>query len=296
MPKQDDVLLYIKSRANYLNPALKKIANYIFKHPDKVKSMTINELSEKCKISEATVTRFVKELELNSFQELKIAIAETLSATTTNQSQTPEKFVYEEISKNDLLDTTIEKVTFKNIQTIEDTKRLVDKSQIRKAVRVIERASFITFFAMGASAIAAESAVFRFLRIGKHAVLHKDLSVQIISAASASKNTVAIGISNSGRSIPVVEALKVAKEKGAKTICITSFEKSPIIKYADINLFTAATSAALGPAIYHESMLARMAQVYLLDILYAAYAVKNFKNSLALLEDSWKSIQITRMK
>ena len=113
MANSDDVLLHIKRRANYLNPALKKIANYILKNPEKVKSITINELSEKCKISEATVTRFVKELELHSFQELKIAIAETLSATTTNNVRPTEKFVYEDIRKNDSLEKIIEKVSFR---------------------------------------------------------------------------------------------------------------------------------------------------------------------------------------
>ena len=296
MANSDDVLLHIKRRANYLNPALKKIANYILKTPDKVKSMTINELSEKCEISEATVTRFVREIEFNSFRELKIAIAETLSATTSNNIQPTEKFVYEDIRKNDSLEKIIEKVTFRNIQTIEDTKRLIDKSEIQKAVRAIERSDFITFFCMGASAIAAESGLFRFLRIGKNAVLHKDLSVQAITAAGLKKNTVAIGISNSGRSIPTVNATKLAKENGATTICITSFENSPIVKYADIKMFTAATSAALGPAIYHESLLARMAQVFMIDVLYAAYAAKNFKDSLSYLEKSWQTIQSTRLK
>ena len=40
MANRKDVLLRIKRRANYLNPALKKIANYILKSPDKVKSMS----------------------------------------------------------------------------------------------------------------------------------------------------------------------------------------------------------------------------------------------------------------
>jgi DNA-binding MurR/RpiR family transcriptional regulator len=296
MAYNDNVLLHIKRRANYLNPALKKIANYILKSPDKVKSMTIKELSGKCKISEATVTRFVREIELNSFQELKIAIAETLSSSTANNIQPSEKFVYDDIRANDSVEKIIEKMTFRNIQSIEDTKRLIDKSEIQKAVRAVERSDYITFFAMGASAIAAESGTFRFLRIGKNAVFHKDLSVQAINATGLKKSTLAIGISNSGRSIPTVSALKLAKENGATTISITSFEKSPIVKYADIKFFTAATSAALGPAIYHESLLARMAQVYVIDILYAAYAVKNFKYSLTYLEKSWETIQGTRLK
>ena len=296
MPSQDDALLYIKRRANYLNPALRKIANYILKKPQKVKSMTINELSGKCKISEATVTRFVRELEFNSFKELKIAIAETLSSAAANNLPQMEKFVYEDIRKNDSIQQILEKVTFKNIQAVEDTKKLVNGTEIRKAVSAIERADYIIFFCMGASVIAAQNGVFRFLRIGKNAVLYKEFSVQSITASCLKKNSLAIGISNSGRSIPTVNALKLAKESGATTVCITSFEKSPITHYSDIKLYTAATSAALGPAIYHESMISRIAQVFVLDILYAAYAAKNFSGSLEYLEQTSETIQNNKVK
>jgi DNA-binding MurR/RpiR family transcriptional regulator len=204
--------------------------------------------------------------------------------------------VYEDIRENDSLEKIIEKVTIRNTQTIEDTKRLIDKSEIQKAVRAIDRSDYIIFFCMGASAVAAESGVFRFLRIGKNAVLHKDLSVQAIAATGLNKNAVVIGISNSGRSIPTINATKLAKENGAKTICVTSFENSPIVKHADIKLFTAATSAALGPAIYHESLQARMAQVFVIDILYAAYAARNYHSSLSYLDKSSETIQSTRLK
>jgi RpiR family carbohydrate utilization transcriptional regulator len=296
MAQHDDVLSYIRRRANDLNPALKKIADYILKFPGKVKSMTIKELSEKCKVSEATVTRFVRELDLSSFRDLKIAIAEILSATTAANVHPTEKFVYEDIRENDSLDRIIEKISYKNIQTIKDTKLLIKKAEINKAVKAIEHSDSMCFFAMGASALAAESGVFRFTRIGKNAVFHKDSSVQAIAATCLKKNTVAIGISNSGRSIPTVTALKLARQNGATTICLTSFEKSPIVKYADIKLFTAATYAALGAAIYHESMLARMAQVYVVDILYTAFAAKHFKSSCLYLERTSQTIINSRIK
>lgn len=116
----------------------------------------------------------------------------------------------------------------------------------------------------------------RFMRVGKQCLFFRDLGVRQISTACLDSDTLAIGISNSGRTITTVDALQEAKKQGAKTLCITSFPDSPMCKYSDIKIFTPTVTATTGAADYHESMVSKLAQLQVIDILYSAYAARNF--------------------
>ena len=296
MQSEQNKLLMIKRRIPDLNPALKKIAKFIVKYPHIVKSSTIKELSDQCKISQASVTRFAREIGLGGFQELKLAIAETLS---TNKSVKPNRFeheAYEDICNGDTLDEIIDKISFLSTQVLGETRNIIDFQAVRMAVSAIEKSRHLLVFCSDSSAVAAESMVFRLLGLGKFCALHKDFSVQEISANLLNKDSLAIGITNSGTSMPAVKGLEIAKSVGAGTICITSFIKSPILKYSDIKLITPVISAFSGHTIYDQSMLSRISQLLVLDILYASYAARNYKKSVAMLEKTWSSVEYSRLK
>ena len=123
----------------------------------------------------------------------------------------------------------------------------------------------------------------RFLRDGKQCQFFRDFSVRQISTATLNEKSLAIGISNSGRTITTTSSLKEAKERGATTLCITSFPDSPITKHADIKLFTPTVNAATGSADYHESMVSKIAQLQVIDILYSCFAIRNYDKSIVAL-------------
>jgi len=56
----------------------KKIGDYIVRNPKKVVDMTVGELAKKCGVSEASVSRFCKRIELKGFHHLKISLAREL--------------------------------------------------------------------------------------------------------------------------------------------------------------------------------------------------------------------------
>lgn len=78
MTSANGTVAVIRERLPELNPALRRIGAYIVRSPAQAKSMTIREMAEKCGVSEAAVTRFVKEFSLDSFQQMKISLAEEL--------------------------------------------------------------------------------------------------------------------------------------------------------------------------------------------------------------------------
>lgn len=56
----------------------KKIGDYIVRNPKKIVDMTVGELAKECGVSEASVSRFCKRIELRGFHHLKISLAREL--------------------------------------------------------------------------------------------------------------------------------------------------------------------------------------------------------------------------
>ena len=62
--------------------------------------------------------------------------------------------------------------------------------------------------------------------------------MQAIAVSQLRQGDTVIGISQSGSSKDIAEAMKTAKANGAATIAITSRERSPIARISDIVLLT----------------------------------------------------------
>jgi RpiR family carbohydrate utilization transcriptional regulator len=292
--EHQDVIERIYRKAPYLTPALRRIADYILEHPDQCRTLSIKDLAAACDVAESTVTRFVKEIGLKSYQELKMALVEVLTLNEASSLPARETYVYEDISRTDSVETIVDKVVYRHVQTLTETRRRLDLSELGKAVESIEQAQVIIFCCMGSSGIAAEEGVMRFTRAGKKCLLFKDQSIQLMTAAIVGPQDVVIGISNSGYSTAVIEALKLAQSKGARTIVITSFEDSPLVKHGDIALFTPTKSPPHGPGLYWEATTSKSAQTLVIDLLCACYAVRHFDETLEFLEETFLAVKSTR--
>ena len=282
MPEKDILLLKIRGLLPSLNPALKKIALYILDNTQKVKLLRIKDLASNCGVAEATVTRFVKTIGLRSFQELKIKIAEITKGTNIE-----EELVYDDVTTGDSTKSIIDKIVAINIKALNDTKKLINIKEIEKAISAIDKAKQIDIYGAGGSYITSENVRIRFYRIGKRCIIYNDPNQQAVSASLLTIEDLAIGICNSGRTISTVNALKRAKESGATTICITNFDQTPITEYADIKLFTSTQDSAF----FQESMVSRIAQIIIVDILYAGLALRTFDTSIKNIEKSSASLR-----
>jgi len=286
MNNDETLLLKIRSLIPSLNPALRRIADFILLEPARIKYLKIKDLAQVTDVSESTVMRFVHAIGLTSFQELKIIITEITTQQGIGDVK-EEEYVYDDISKKDGITSIINKIVHRNINTLQDTKKLISSREVEQAVDAIRTARKIDIYGAGGSFIAAENARLRFYRIGKQCFASSDGNQQLVSASLLTREDVAIGISNSGRTKSTVIALKKAKQSGAKTICITNYDQSPITEYADIKLF----SSTQDLAFFQESMTSRVAQILIVDIIYAALAVKDFASSVKLIEKSSEALK-----
>ena len=268
--------LKIKMLYNEMGKAEKQIADWIMENPGKIISLSIIELAEQCKCGEATIVRFSKRLALGAYQELKISLASEGGGSQISTS----------ISREDSAHTIYEKVCNDIYLSLEKTKNSLKPEAIENAAQKICKAKKIVLFGLGNSASVATDASHKFLRAGLNAVAYSDNHMQVIAASHLSKDDVVVGISHSGSSKDIVEALKLAREHGATTIAITNSGKSPILKQSDIVLSTTADETQYNILALNS----RIVQLAIIDSLYFYVVCNRSNEALESIKETERSL------
>ena len=272
----DRISLQIKLLYDKMGKAEKRIADWIFENPGKIISLSIVELAEQCECGEATIVRFAKRLQLNGFQELKFSLAAENGGSPASTHITESDSAYEIYQKvcNDIY------------LSLEKTKSSLKENLLCEAAEKICKANKIVIFGLGNSSAIAIDASHKFMRAGLNAISYTDNHMQVIAASHLKENDVAIGISHSGSSKDVVEALKIAKEHNATTIAITNSGKSPILRQSDIVLSTASEETQYNILALNS----RIAQLAIIDTLYFYIVYNRSKDALRSIQETEHSL------
>lgn len=250
----DKTTLNIKILYNEMGKAEKKIADWLLNNPGEILPLSIVDLAEKCGCGEATIVRFARRLGFSGYQELKISLARESNTATVSTN----------ITIDDTIDEIYDKVCNDIYCSLEKTKKVLKTDSMHAACEKIMSAGKIVIFGLGNSASVALDAGHKLLRAGCNAYAYSDNHMQVIAASHLSENDVAIGISHSGSSKDIVEALDIAKKAGAATICITNCGKSPIQKVSDITLFTSSDETKYNILALNS----RIAQLSIVNAIY----------------------------
>jgi DNA-binding MurR/RpiR family transcriptional regulator len=100
----------------------------------------------------------------------------------------------------------------------------------------------------------------------------------------------AIGISHSGSTKDVVDALAAARGAGATAIAVTNFSPSPLSRAADIILLTSSPDTPLGG----EVLTSRIAQLCVIDVLSVAVAVVLGESCLEFIRQTSEAVKAKR--
>lgn len=264
-----DVFSLINSRYNSFTNTEKKVADYILGNTKDAIYMSIIDLADACGVGESSVFRFCRSLDFKGYQDFKIALAHS----SAMEDITPQ--LSNEITIEDGIDEVSTKILNSNINALNETRKLIKEDDISTAIDYLTKAESIHFYGVGASLMTAMEGKIKFMRITPKTECSLDSHLQVISASLLTKKDVAIIVSYSGSTKDSIDLAKTAKRKGAKVIAITRYSKSPITTYADITLLCGAKE---GP-LQGGSLSAKLAQLYLLDVLYVEYFRRNYKES-----------------
>lgn len=238
-----------------MGPSEKKIADYVLANPQEIIGISISELAVKCGCGDATVVRFSRRLGFEGYQALKIGIAGELSAVSSVGAEIQKEDTCFEIFRKRIHDVSV---------ALQNTESVLDEAELEKAANILMHAKRIVIFGLGNSAAIANDAAHKFLRLGLHAQACCDNHLQAIIASHLDRQSVAVGISHSGSSKDIVEALRLSKIGGATTIGITNYGTSPLVEAADISLFTKSDETRRSIL----AMSSRIAQLAIFDAIY----------------------------
>jgi DNA-binding MurR/RpiR family transcriptional regulator len=251
-----------------LRSAEQRVADFILKHPEELIYLTVTELAERTQTSESTVVRLCQKIGYKGYQEFKIMLARDLVG--------PVEQVYEHIEPGDSLVELKTKVFQANAQALRDTIEVLSDDELRRAVSAIGSARRVEVYGVGGSAPLAIDAYHKFMKHGISCVWLNDGDLIAMSSALLGPGDVALGISHTGTSRDICDALEKAQANGVTTICITHRATSQITRFSDVKLFTAAKETAFGS----DSMSSRIAQLTIIDTLYAGLALDDYDRSL----------------
>lgn len=279
----NDLLVRIKFLLPSLPRAEKIVAQALVENPEAITTLTLAKLARETGASEASIVRFCKRLGYDGYTSVKQAFMVAL----TEEGE----IVTEGIEASDDMRTILDKVFQSNMQTLNDTLALASDNY-NQALKALLNARSIHFFGVGDAFSVCQLTYMKFSRLGVPGSAYSDVVMQLTAAGNLRRGDVAFAVSYEGRSRNVVEAMKVAKEAGATTLCITKMNKSPLLRYTDINLFTAVSDLTVG----RGKVARRVADQAIMDALYLGYLTKSSKDHNSRLREIQKAIDCNKMK
>ena len=211
----------------------RKIGTYIIQHTAKVVDMTVGELAQACGVSDASVSRFCKKIDMKGFHHLKITLAKEISERGKEEEE-----VSNRISVNDI-GQSLKNILANKVTEITQTVSMMDTKQLHEILDKLNTAKTVQFFAVGNTIPVAIDGAFKLNQIGIPAVSGTICETQIGYTYNMMADDVVIAISNSGESTAVLRALEAARSAGATTISITNSEKSSAAQLSDYHITTA---------------------------------------------------------
>lgn len=247
----------IQSAYPHLSEKERIIADYILNHPEETIHSSINQVSARLKVADATVFRFCKRLEFKGFQEMKIVLAADI-AQNQHLEQTAKKYAEDETM------SLAESVFQANVRTLQNTFQILNSASFKKAVDLMSRSEKIAFFGSSGSSMIAQDAHHKFVRAGVLTYAPSDGEFQLLSASQLTERDTAVFISYSAADKHLLQVVRAVKARRCPTIGLTGFMKSALADSVDVSLHT----VSVATDFRSESFVARAAQMTLIDALF----------------------------
>ena len=262
---QRNILERISSEYYQLTTAERKVADYVVAHQRDTQFMSISELAEACGVAEATVSRFCRRLNYKGYNAFKLALANPAGLYAG------EMILSGEISREDSVPDLCQKLYSTEVEALSQTLSMVRPESILAAADILSRAKRVLCMGQGGSMIMAEEAAHLFSTAMPGFSPVSDSHLQLIAATTLTAGDAVLFFSYSGATRELMDLLDVVRERGVKVILVTHFPKSPAAALADVVLQCGANE---GP-LQLGSVPARMAQLFLVDILFTEVCRRN---------------------
>lgn len=212
--KYESILTLIESKIDEFTEIEKTISDY-FMNLTADEDISSKAVSQRLFVSESALTRFAKKLGFSGYREFSYQFKNS-----------------KEKAFNDI--KGFRYTVFDTYQEIlSKSYYLFDDRKLNKVVNAILRKKRIFVYGMGSSGLLGQEFVERISRMGLDAECIKDSHYLILNHARVTSDSIVIGISYSGKTTEVIDALIRAKKKKAYTVIMTSVDLEEFNKEFD---------------------------------------------------------------
>ncbi|MCH6268577.1 MurR/RpiR family transcriptional regulator [Neobacillus citreus] len=253
-----------------------ELAKYIIENPDEISQLSISQIAKKIHISPATITRFCQKISLSGFNEFKHELKRYIDLRNkpAPASDIKEIDYFSNLYQNhiQIIDTTFQKMSYTDIQ---------------HAVSLLNNAKKVHVYGIGNSGIAAQEFKWKFFRIGIEVDSITDPHQAVMDSALCTDSSLVIGISVSGKTKEVIDAIKIAKQQGAKILAITSDKTSDLYQLAHLPLLMMSKSNMhMG-----QNISPTLPLFLLFDLIYTELVAKDYINRIQIRDRTLKALE-----
>jgi DNA-binding MurR/RpiR family transcriptional regulator len=285
-PAPNDLTVYtspvmrkLASASPDLQPSLRKVADFILRHPLKAATLTIEELAQETSTSAAAVNRLARALKLSGFSALKAALVATLQDLVSpvdklrnEMAQRPEGAfgLHEQIQ-----------VASGNLGTAANSN---SPATFEAFVDCLIQARRIYILGFGNSAYMAGLAAANLVPYCADAVaisMEGGNENAAYRLAAITENDVLLAISLPRYSLDTIHLARFANERGARVLAITDSPASPLVRLAELVLFA--------PADHPMLISSNTVVLALIESLVAAVMTRN-KEAVKLAAELTESV------
>jgi DNA-binding MurR/RpiR family transcriptional regulator len=272
MQVQGGIYDHIIDNYNSLTKAEQRVADYVLTHKGTLMDLTISELAKECAVGEATLTRFCRDIGCKGFNNFKLELAKKMLPAERQSAYT----YYSEVQAEDPLEDKSKKICRRLIEALERTLSLLEYADLARAVDWMIACKGVYCFGEGNSSIAAMEAWGRFSTATPKFHWVSDSHMQAITASLLTPDDIILYFSYSGATRELVEIAELKEKTGSKMILVTRFQNSPGAAMSDIVLPCGANESPL----QQGSVSAKVAQLYVIDILFNEFSSRNLEQSI----------------
>lgn len=265
------VLIRMSQYRPQASGAERGVLDCVLENPEGAAQCSIHKLAELSYTSPSTVVRICRKLGFEGYRDMQKSLLYELAVRGGNQAAPNGQ-----LEHTDHLADIIDKVTYRNVASLENSRLLVEPEAVKRSVDLICKCDTVLLFGLGASFLVAQDAYLKFLRVGKRCALSEDIHSQYLHARNAKPEDLAIIISYTGYTEEILRCAKDLRRQGVPIVAITRFEPSPLSQMADCCLYVVATEETFRGG----AMSSRISQLNMIDILYTAYFNRNYDQSI----------------
>lgn len=274
-------LLRVQAMLGEFSRAERRVADAVLADQERTIRDSVTDLAERAEVGETTVIRFCRKVGYRGYQEFKLALAQDLVEVEGRTEA-----VLGPVEFGDPPGVINQKLTQAMEGVIRDTASLLSLEQVERAATLLVDAARIVAVGVGHSGVSARDVGYRLLRLGLPVATELDSHLMAMRLSLTGPGEVVFAISASGSTKDIVDAVSLAKARGAAIICLTAHAQSPLARLADCILLTTVRESPFEGG----SFATKIAQMYVIDLVAMVAATKRPEATMAAVQRTARAV------